>query len=65
MPYKLKLILTDGGSIVSPVIVPNNPNHDLNHKSIIKQISNTGASIAKKDPAVKNWKLILTPEDNL
>ena len=54
-----KMILDD--TIISPVIRPNNPNHDDSHYSIPKEIRKTGQSMIK-NKLIKSYKIVITNE---
>lgn len=59
MPYKLKLTLADGSKIISPVIAPNNPEHNYDDYSICNEIVKTGASMVRRIENVKKAEMIV------
>ena len=52
MPYRLLLYMRDGSILESVDVAPNNPEHDYEHKSIVKEIYKTGKSMLKRLPDV-------------
>lgn len=51
--YRLIYKLTDGTSYQSPVIVPDNPNHDINHKSIERKLNHWVTKLKKSDSTIE------------
>lgn len=58
MPFKLKLKLSSGDEILSPIIEPNNPCHDRSHPSVAREINKTGASMKRRLPDVVEYECV-------
>lgn len=56
--YKLAIKLVDGSVLVSTWIVPNNPNHGMDHRSIPREIHKTGKSMVKRLKGVVSYDLL-------
>lgn len=54
--WRLKITTDTGETILSPVIVPNNPKHSYDCIEVLKVIANTGASMVKRIPSVIKWE---------
>lgn len=62
MGHKLKLKLKNGNEILSPVIEPNNPKYDRDHKSIPGTIRKIGRSMVRQLDNVVSYECVSVGE---
>lgn len=59
MAYRM-IIHTKDSRIVSPIIAPDDPTHDMNNHKIADSINRFGISLLKYDKTVTNFKIART-----
>jgi len=58
MKFRMMLKTVGGQIIESPPIVPNNPLHSMDHKSIESEIIKTGESMLKRVPHIAAYHVV-------
>ena len=58
MPYQLNYELNNGMKFESPVIVPDNSQHDLDHPEILKSCERLKTKLLKQQKDIKTIEVI-------